>query len=112
MTLKDILQTESLLLPVIFLYRKGLQWYAFEYSALRFCQDFALSPQIKKWNDNATEEEIVYASFPAPLLKTFLETSPHAHITPDEIAIPSDYPLTSTQLEQWKEQLPPTAVMA
>lgn len=105
MKLSDILMLEAPGSPDIYLYREGLFWKAYEYSAYKFVHTVrAYNPQ-KKWMKGLARD-IVSLGFPDKVLSEILQGKTTEQVDEKKWIIRGTEPAGEEEFESWKEGLP------
>ena len=104
MTLKEIIHHEDISGNQIHLYREGLFWKAYEYSAYRFV--FGINPYkpLKK-TIKAAGQDVVSIGFPTASLEKFAALFRMISQDDDHIVIVPENLVTTLSYEQWKEKI-------
>lgn len=105
MKLSDLLMQEAPGSPDIYLYREGLFWKAYEYSAYQFVHTVrAYNPQ-KKWM-KGLQRDIVSLGFPDRVLAEILQGRTAEQIDEKKWIIRGTEPVGEEEFENWKEKMP------
>lgn len=105
MKLSDILMQEVPGSPNIHLYREGLFWKAYEYSAYLFVHTVrAYNPQ-KKWM-KGLQRHIVSLGFPDSVLAEIIHGRTAEQSDEKKWIIQGTEPVGEEEFEEWKEKIP------
>lgn len=105
MKLSDILMLEAPGSPDIYLYREGLFWKAYEYSAYKFVHTVRAYHPLKKWM-KGLGRDIVSLGFPDSVLAEILQGKTVEQADEKKWIIRGTEPAGEEAFESWKEGLP------
>lgn len=105
MKLSEILKQETTANTCVYLYREGLFWKAYEYSAYTFVRSFRPYRAQKKWI-KGIKQEVVSIGFPDSKLAEIIDGHEKEEISEKMIGIKGTPLVDEAAFQEWKSGMP------